>query len=50
MRRLIVLTPAFALIAACGGSPIKQDSSSERTSEKASSISEDPALSPPQES
>jgi hypothetical protein len=25
MRRLIVLTPAFALIAACGGGPTKQE-------------------------
>ena len=33
MRRLIVLTPAFVLIAACGGGPTKQEENlSERSS------------------
>lgn len=31
MRRLIVLTPAFVLVAACGSAPIKQESLSERS-------------------
>ena len=47
MRRLIVLTPAFVLVAACGGSPIKQEGTSERSTgaagDRSGSVGEDPA-------
>ena len=45
MRRLIVLTPAFVLVAACGGSPVKQEGASERStgsaSDRGGSVGED---------
>jgi len=47
MRRLIVLTPAFVLVAACGGSPVKQESAPERStgsaSDRSDSVGENPA-------
>jgi hypothetical protein len=49
MRRLIVLTPAFVLVAACGGSSVKQESASERTADKSSRIGSDAASSQPKE-
>jgi hypothetical protein len=33
MRRLIILTPAFVFVAACGDAPLKQQSATERSAE-----------------